>query len=222
MSYPPQDPYHANPNPAYQQGYAAVPQPGSAPPYDQGYAAPVSSPPPFSGPPAYSAPPPFSAPPAYPPPFSGPPAPGTPIGGPAPARGRPTVLILGVAAALFFVLGGVMAGLFLTKSNELDTTRKDLTAQVNERDSTITGKNDEITKLQGELDKAKSDLDQTKQTLTGTQNDRDQIEKEKQVIARCLTLFSQSMDAALAGDRAGVNRLSGPLDKACTEAEKYV
>jgi hypothetical protein len=195
--------------PSYEPGYAADPGYAASAYAAPGYAAPVSGPPPFSGPPAGM-------------PYSGPPAGPYTTAGPAPARGRPIVPILAITAALLFVLGGVMTGLFIWKSGELDSTRKDLTAQVEERDTTIDTKNGEITKLQGDLDKAQDDLDKTKQTLTGTQNDRDQVEKEKQVIARCLTLFSQSMDAAVDGDRATVNRLSGELEKACTEAEKYV
>jgi chromosome segregation ATPase len=129
---------------------------------------------------------------------------------------------VGLVAALLFVLGGIMTGLFVAKGNELDSTRQDLTAQVADRDSTISTKEKDINKLKDDLQKARDELDSTKQDLTGTQNDRDKIEKEKQVISKCLTLFSDSMAAALAGDRAKVNRLSSDLDKTCTEAEKYL
>jgi chromosome segregation ATPase len=139
----------------------------------------------------------------------------------APRRGHAT-LILSIVAGLLVVLGAVMGGLYVSKNNELSSTRQELTAKVADRDSTISTKEKDIGKLKADLEKAKADLADTKQTLTGTQKDRDQIEKEKQVISRCLQLFANSMTAALAGNRAEVNRLSSDLDKTCNEAEKYL
>jgi hypothetical protein len=193
---------------AYEQGFAAA-----------GYAAPVSAPPPYSGVPG-AVPPPFSG-----PPMSGPPMSGPPHGYVAPppaATGRPTVLILGIVAALLFALGGAMTGLFVATNNELNTTRTDLTAQVEERDETISSKEDELGRLQEELQKTKDELDATNQTLTGTQNDRDRVEKEKAAIANCLNLVNQFFAAAALGQNAEMRKLQPKVDKACTEAQKYL
>jgi chromosome segregation ATPase len=132
------------------------------------------------------------------------------------------VLALAIVAGLLFVLGGVMTGLFVAKGSELSSTREDLNAQVAERDTTIKTKNDEIGKLEGELDKAKAQLDEANQKLGGTQNERDNIQKEKQAIAKCLRLIEQMFAAAANGGQAAVERLGDQVDKACTEAEKYL
>ncbi|HWH01293.1 MAG TPA: hypothetical protein VNV66_18730 [Pilimelia sp.] len=243
MSYPPQQPEESYPSP-YQAGatpapyppapggYGATAQypaagypaagqgaeaPGYDPSYQPGYGPGYAAAPPASGVPGQQ----FSGPPS-----SGPPAgPTAMYGAPPPAaqgRGRVLTILLSAATAVFLVATVVLAVLFAGKSGDLEETRKDRAAQIAQRDGTIADRDAEIGSLKKDVNNARTELEETRQKLTGTQNDRDKIEREKQVVGRCLQLFADSMDAALKGDRARVNRLSGDLKKTCDEAEKYL
>jgi hypothetical protein len=197
--------------PAAQPGYAPPAAPGYAPAsYDQGFAAggyPPASAPPFSGPPLSG------------PMVSGPPMSGPPAGYLAPPpKGKPTVLILAIVAGLLFLLGGVMTGLFVAKNNELDSTR----TQVAARDKTIADRDGELARVKDNLERVQDELDEANQTLTGTQNDRDRVEKEKAAIVKCMNLVNDILGAAAAGDSAEVRKLDPQVTKACDEAEKYL
>ncbi|MFI7518160.1 hypothetical protein [Micromonospora globbae] len=234
-SAPPAPPFSA-PSAQPTQPFSAPPTPPfSAPPAAAGYASPAghvspaSVPPyvgPVSGPPVPGVDQPMSVPPAgaYPgAPMSAPPG-AVPPYGPAGAtggRGR-TVLILAVVAGLFFVLGGVMTGLYLTKSSELDRTERRLTAQVSERDGTIAANAKEIDKLKTDLQTVRDRLADTEQDLTGTRNDRDEQARQKKVIANCLDKLTTALGAAAAGDKGAYDKAMQGLDKVCDEAENYL
>ncbi|MEU5561649.1 hypothetical protein [Micromonospora musae] len=206
------------PMPPAQPGAPTQPfpaQPFSAPPFS---APPVSGPaadqpmsvPPVSGP-YYGAP--MSAPPGFMPPY-GPSAPGA-------GKGR-AVLILALVAGLFFVLGGVMTGLYVTKNSELDKTERRLSAQVSERDGTIAANAQEIQKLKTDLQGVQDKLADTEQDLTGTRNDRDEQARQKKVIASCLDKLTTALAASAADDRSAYEKATSGLDKVCDEAENYL
>ncbi|MGC4805557.1 hypothetical protein [Micromonospora sp. DT233] len=224
----PQQPQSAPPYGQPQQPQSAPPygqpqQPQSAPPYGQPQSAapfgqpqqPHSAPPFGQQPPGAGYPQPMSAPPGATPPYG----PATPASG---GRRKPTVLILALVAGLLFVLGGVMTGLYVTKGNELDSTRQRLTAQVSERDGTITANKAEIEKLKKDLQGVRDKLSDTEQDLTGTRNDRDEQARQKKVIANCLNKLTTALNAAAANNKAAYDKATQGLNKVCDEAENYL
>ena len=60
----------------------------------------------------------------------------------------------------------------------------------------------------------------TKQT--GTQNQLDEVTKEKQVIGNCLTLLSEAIVAANSGDAATAKSKADAAQAPCDEAQKYL
>ncbi|MEU8298458.1 hypothetical protein AB0C04_14375 [Micromonospora sp. NPDC048909] len=216
FSAPPADPYAA-PTTAF----PTVAAPG-------GYPAPASaqpmSAPPVSGP-AYGQPmsaPPVSGP-AYGQPMSAPPGAVPPYGPTAPTAGKTRpVLILALVAGLLFVLGGVMTGLYVTKSGELERTEQRLSGQVSERDGTIAANTKELEKVRVDLQGMQDKLADTEQDLTGTRNDRDEQARQKKVIASCLDKLTTALAAASAGNRSEYEKATKGLNKVCDEAENYL
>ncbi|MFI1195644.1 hypothetical protein ACH4T9_20650 [Micromonospora sp. NPDC020750] len=213
-AYGQQPPQSAPPAPAYGQQ-----PPQSAPPFGQQVSTPPVSAPGYAQP--------MSVPPASGPgfghPMSGPP--GVPPYGPAapsPGKGRRSVLVLALVAGLLFVLGGVMTGLYVTKGNELDRTEQRLTAQVSERDGTITANKTEIDKLKKDLQGVRDKLSNTEQDLTGTRNDRDEQARQKKVIATCLDKLTTALTAAAANNKAAYDKATQGMNKVCDEAEDYL
>ncbi|MFV2111300.1 hypothetical protein ACFHW0_03035 [Micromonospora sp. LOL_025] len=219
-------------NPAPSGGY-----PQSAPPASPGY-APGSASPGYasgsasphagqvSGGPAFGQPmsvPPASGP-AYGQPMSAPPGSAPPFGGPAPGGPGKShkVLILAVVAGLLFVLGGVMTGLFVSTTNELDRTEKKMASEVSQRDGTIAANGKEIEKLKTDLQAVRDKLGDTEQDLTGTRNDRDEQARQKKVIASCLDKLTTALAAAANGNKAAYDKAIQGMDKVCNEAEKYL
>ncbi|SCL31471.1 hypothetical protein [Micromonospora inyonensis] len=198
------------PQPGYPGGY-----PQSAPPAETpapaGYSPTSGAPVPGQYTPTSGQPfgPPMSGPPGYPPPAT------TPGGGGG--RGR-AVLVLAIVAGLLFVLGGVMTGLYLNTSGDLERTEKNLVARTADRDTRVK----EIEKLKGELQTAKDKLTDTQQDLTGTKNDRDEQARQKKVIANCLEKLTTALSAAAAGNKAAYDQAVKGLDAVCDEAEKYL
>ncbi|QLD28454.1 hypothetical protein HXZ27_09400 [Micromonospora carbonacea subsp. aurantiaca] len=154
----------------------------------------------------------------------GPPGAPPPYGAPTPGagRGRRKVLVLAVVAGLLFVLGGVMTGLYVTKSSELDRTEKRLTGQVSERDGTIAANKTEIEKLKTDLQAVREKLSNTEQDLTGTRNDRDEQARQKKVIATCLDKLTSALTAAAANNKAAYDKATEGMNKVCDEAENYL
>ncbi|EEP74170.1 hypothetical protein MCAG_04497 [Micromonospora sp. ATCC 39149] len=240
-AYGQQQPQSAPPYapPASTPPVSAPPVPGgagylpSAPAFGQPMSVPPLSGPapgqPMSGPPGATPPygPPGATPPYGPPgatPPYGPPGATPPYGPPASAAapGRRSVLVLAVVAGLLFVLGGVMTGLYLTKSSELDRTEKRLTGQVSERDGTIAANKSEIEKLKADLQGVRDKLSETEQDLTGTRNDRDEQARQKKVIATCLDKLTSALTAAAANNKAAYDKATQGMDKVCDEAEDYL
>ncbi|MFD0788613.1 hypothetical protein ACFQZ8_32255, partial [Micromonospora azadirachtae] len=154
---------------------------------------------------------------------SAPPGSMPPYGQPAPvARKGRAVLVLALVAGVLFVLGGVMTGLYVTKNNELDRTERRLSAQVSERDGTITANAQEIQKLKADLQGVQDKLADTEQDLTGTRNDRDEQARQKKVIASCLDKLTTALAAAADNDKSVYDKAMSGLDKVCDEAENYL
>ncbi len=225
--------------PSYQPGSAAVPggtgvagypgsvAPASVPPYGPpvpgpAYGVPPAAPP-YGGPvsggpvnqPVSGALPgqPLSGPPGYAVPYGYPPQP------PAGARKSRAALVLAIVAGLLFVAGGLMTGLFIAKSGELTKTESALTSQIADRDSKIEANGSEIDRLQRELQTAKDKVKDVEQSLAGTQNARDEQERQKEVIVKCLNLFSDAMTAT---SKAAFDKAIKAAEKACDEADKYL
>ncbi|WBB81754.1 hypothetical protein O7606_10545 [Micromonospora sp. WMMD882] len=192
-------PQSAPPAGGYPQSAPPAGYPQSAPPAGGPFGAPASGQP-FG--------PPMSGPPGYPPPAA------ASSGG---RRGR-AVLVLAVVAGLLFVLGGVMTGLYLNTSGDLDRTEQTLAARTTERDTKVK----EIQKLSTELQTAKDRLSDTQQDLTGTKNDRDEQARQKKVIANCLEKLTAALTAAAANNKAAYDRATKGLDEVCEEAEDYL
>ena len=211
-------------------------------------AAPPTSVPPGAVPPT-SVPPgqgyPASAPPGGAPVASGPPAGYTPgyATGPIPTAagyptaplpgaaevgpsgyGRPpagknrTVVILGAATALLLVVGLTMSGLFIAKNGEQNDTQAKLTAAEN----TIKERDSKVSTLEKDLTDTKTKLTNTEQQLSGTKDSLGTANSDKQVIAQCLKLVIEALDAIGKGDKAKTDQLIAQLDAPCTKAEKLL
>ncbi|MEU7933015.1 hypothetical protein [Micromonospora echinofusca] len=223
-------------NPAPSAGYpqSAPPAgpsgyPQSAPPASPGYGPGSASPHAgqASGGPAFGQPmsvPPASGGPAFGQPMSTPPGSAPPFGAPAPSGPGKShkVLILAVVAGLLFVLGGVMTGLFVSTTNELDRTEKKMASEVSQRDGTIAANGKEIEKLKTDLQAVRDKLGDTEQDLTGTRNDRDEQARQKKVIASCLDKLTTALAAAANGNKSAYDKAIQGMDKVCNEAEKYL
>ncbi|MGW4465361.1 hypothetical protein [Micromonospora sp. NPDC004704] len=200
-------------------GQPAPAGPGVPPPYY----APVSGVPasgvPVGGPHPYPGMPMSGAP--YGQPMSAPPGSGLPYGTPPPPAGgkRRTVLVLSIVVALLFTVGAVMTGLFVTRSNELNRTERELTGQVADRDTRLAANSREIERLNRGLEAANDRIKAVEQDLTGTKNDRDEQARQKAVIANCLDLFSKAMTAS---SESAFKKALEEADKVCAEADGYL
>ena len=141
------------------------------------------------------------------------PAPG--YGQPEPARKGRSALIFGIIAALLFVSTGVFAGLYVVKSG-------DYTKKVNAAKTQQAADQSQISDLRTQLKAANDKYDELSQRQSGTQNQLDEITKEKQTISKCLNLLYEAASAAAAGDKTKYNSLLPQMNAACDEANKYL
>src|SRR5947207_2427613 len=241
MSYPgpapggepqPQYPYQPAPQPQYTAPTA--PQPQYAPPDQSGYAPGSAAVPPYGGGEYHYAPqpttamPPMSGPPMSGPPMSGAPMSGAPMSGPpisgypagpapAPRRG-PAVPVLAAATVLFVLVAGVMSALFITRSNALASSKKTVAA----RNSTISERDAQVKKLQNDLQAKSDELDKAKQDLTGSQNQTQELKKEKDTIKQCITMLGDATDLRDKGDTAGAQTKEAQAKPICDQAFIYL
>ncbi|GIM81431.1 hypothetical protein [Salinispora arenicola] len=195
--YPPAEPF----------GGAGSAPPSSGPPAEQPTVALPMSAAPMSGPPTAGVP------------TAGPPMFGVPYGaGAASARPGRTVLILAVVAGLLFITGAVMTGLFLNTAGDLNRAEK----QLSQRDATIAANTEELDEVKVDLLRTQDALANAQQDLTGTQNDRDEQARQKEVIATCLDRLTTALAAAAIGDRKAHEKASEDLEEVCEEAEEYL
>jgi hypothetical protein len=211
-------------SPGYAPDYGQVPQ-QPVPGHDQGYGAP-SYRPGTAQMPAYGDPnatgyaygaqvsgPPIGT------PMSGPPTTGMPVGyppvpsQPAAKRGM-AVPILASLLALAVIAAGVFVGLYVDKSSKLSKSEK-LAA---DRQTTLTSTNAELDKTKKDLASKTDELTQAQQDLRGSKNDSDQAKKERDVIAKCLTLLTQALAAADSGDKNTMNSKISEMKQPCDQA----
>jgi uncharacterized protein HemX len=164
--------------------------------------------------------------------MSGPPGYGAPVSGPGypamsgvpdygqapPKRGRGMTVILAVLTVVLFLAASVLTGLYVTKSGAFNKKVADLKA----RDTKISTQDAQIQDLQRQVQAARDQLDSANQRQTGTQNQLDEVTKEKQVIANCLTLLSEAIIAANSGDNATAKSKADAAQAPCNEADKYL
>lgn len=209
----------AQPVPPQPPGQPADSYPTSTPPYTGVVSAPpAGGPVPEMGMPGPS---PYPAGPVSAPP----PADPTVVGAaylPTPPPKPRTVSVLAVVAALLLVASGVMTALYMVKSNELTRTKKELSAQISERDGTIEANTAEIEKLKQDLAAANEEIESVEQDLAGTEEARKELERQKGVIAECLTLLGEAGDAAAEGDKEAYEEIIEELEPVCDEAGSYL
>jgi hypothetical protein len=212
-------------SPGYAPDYGQVPQ-QPMPGHDQGYGAPSYGPGtaqmPVYGDPNATGYAPYGAQVSGPPvgtPMSGPPTSGVPVAypsGPTPpaAKRGVAVPILASLLALAVIAAGVFVGLYVDKSSKLSKSEK-LAA---DRQTTLTSTNAELDKTKKDLASKTDELTQAQQDLRGSKNDSDQAKKERDVIAKCLTLLTQALAAADSGDKATMNSKITEMKQPCDQA----
>jgi hypothetical protein len=217
-------------SPGYAPDYGQVPQ-QPVPGHDQGFGAPSYSPGtaqmPIYGDPNATGYAPYGAQVSGPPigtPMSGPPTSGMPAAyaagpGPAPAAKRGmAVPILASLLALAVIAAGVFVGLYVDKSGKLSKSEK-LAA---DRQTTLTSTNADLDKTKKDLASKTDELTQAQQDLRGSKNDSDQAKKERDVIAKCLTLLTQALAAADAGDKATTQAKVNEMKTPCAQADAII
>jgi len=198
------------PAPSPPQVYGLAPSPpqvyGPAPSPPQVYGQPPS-PPQVYGQPTAADP--------YPQPASTPPVYGMPQ--PVSADESPRwkkpgpVLMTALVAGLLFVLSGVLTVLYVMKSTDLSRAEGELRTQ-----------GAQVDQLKKDLQTANDRAAKTQQDLTGTKNARDELERQKQVISRCLKLLGEAGSAARDGDRSAYNDAIEAAEPVCKEADRYL
>src|SRR5690606_40764165 len=82
-----------------------------------------------------------------------------------------------------------MTYFWLDTRDELDATRADFTAQVENLEGTIAQRDGQITDLQTQLDTARDDLQDLQTQLEGSQNEVEFLEEANEAISLCLDLI---------------------------------
>jgi hypothetical protein len=184
----------ASGGPAYNGGTAQIPTYADPTSGYGAYGAEQMSGPPMSGPPGM-------APQAYPP------------VNPPRKRGV-AVPILASLLALSVIAAVVFIGLYVSESGKLDKSQK-LAA---DRQTSLTATNADLDKTKKDLQAKTDELTQAQQDLRGSKNDSEQAKKERDVIAKCLTLLTQALSASNAGDKATVDAKVKEMDQPCAQA----
>lgn len=128
------------------------------------------------------------------------------------------MVVLAVVAGLLFLAGGVMTGLFLTTTGDLNRAEERISAQ----EATIAATAAELEQVKVDLQRSQETLARTQQDLTGTQNDRDEQARQKEVIANCLDQLSTALAAAAFGDEKAFEEANEGLEEVCEEADEYL
>ncbi|BCJ52173.1 hypothetical protein Asp14428_36480 [Actinoplanes sp. NBRC 14428] len=157
--------------------------------------------------------PPAPAAPAYAPQISG-----TPYGA-AEARRPPTVLVLAIAAAVLLVFSGLMLGLYVNERGtvgdtkaSLQSTRADLTAQLNEQKTIVTQQQEKLAQAEKRANDLNTQLGTSKTKLTDVTSQRD-------VLVPCMRRIQDVFDSAANGDSPGISRALRQARTACDKAE---
>jgi len=146
------------------------------------------------------------------------------VAGTAAATGpsRRPLVVLAVLSVVFFLMAGLLGGLYIGKIGELNQIRRDLSAQVRAHEATIADQKAEIDELKVQLQSAKDEVERVRQDLTGTQNAADELRRQKGVISRCLNLLGE---ANLLAEQGRTSQARAKLNEAapvCDEADRYL
>jgi outer membrane murein-binding lipoprotein Lpp len=192
-------------------GGPSYPAPSPTPQYPAppaGYPT-TASVPPVPGPPSYD-------PAAMAQQYSGPPISG-PYGymppPPPPPRRRVGTVILSVLTTLLLLATGVVTTLYVLKTQDANSLKR----QSTEQNATIASQQDKIDSLQSDLDASKRDAADAKSQL-------DEMTTQKNIVAGCVNAIdAYGTEVAKSGQNSTASKAKlAALDKACTEAEKYL
>ncbi|GIF73106.1 hypothetical protein [Asanoa siamensis] len=196
------------PQPASPYTAPATPtaQPYPATPADQPTAANPYAVPPVSGQPVYGAPypdQPLSATPYSVPPMA------------PPKQRRTAVLVLSIVTAFLFIASGLLGGLLVAQRGETSRANTEIAAQRDE----ITAKTKKLDEMEANLNAVNSENLLKGQELEGSKNDRNEQERQKKVVAKCLDLL---MDAFSADTESQFDKRIAAAEKTCDEADRYM
>jgi predicted cobalt transporter CbtA len=138
-----------------------------------------------------------------------------PASGPAGGQSRPIVL-LGGATAVLLVLGLVMTGLFVFKSNQQTETRDQLaTAQ-----AALAARDEKSAAASKKLADVKSQLADAQQQLADAQKAASTTKANQVVIGQCLTLVTKALTTARSGTSNQLDAALKKLKTPCARADK--
>lgn len=130
---------------------------------------------------------------------------------------RVGLLVTSIAAALLLVVSGVLGFLWWSTASELDDTRTELTAEVDELNETLDARDGEIGQLGDELQETRDALDDAETQLEGTANLVEDLEDEKEVIRECILLLGE-IAAREEADESVPSSMRDDADEVCDEA----
>jgi uncharacterized protein HemX len=133
---------------------------------------------------------------------------------PEPPRRRGGRVLTVTSLVLLLLLSAAAVTFSVMQTNTLNATEQRLSADVASRDSTISARDQQITRLEEDLQDAEDELAKAKQDLAGTQNQAEELKRQKSVISKCLDL---SYEFAVNGRGS-----RSEVDKVCDEASKYL
>jgi hypothetical protein len=138
-----------------------------------------------------------------------------PARAPSGGQSRPIVL-LGGATAVLLVLGLMMTGLFVFKSNQQAETRDQLaTAQ-----AALATRDQKATDAEKQLADVKSQLADAQQQLADAQKSATATKANQKVVGQCLTLVTQALTTARTGTANQLDAALKKLKTPCAKADK--
>lgn len=130
-------------------------------------------------------------------------------------------MVVSVLAALLFAGGGVLGYLWWTAYTELEQTRTDLQAQVDDLAGTVEARDSEIDRLGGDLQQARDQLADAETELEGTENLVQLLEEQQDTIRQCILLASEINETIEGGGTPSQAQLD-EADAACDEANQIL
>jgi outer membrane murein-binding lipoprotein Lpp len=126
-------------------------------------------------------------------------------------------VVLAVVAGLLLAGAGVIGYLWWTTATELDATRTDLQAQVEELTGTVDARDSEIDQLGQLLQQARDELAEAQTALEGTENMVELLEEQQGVIRECIVGAGELNEAIESGQTPSEADLEA-VDEACEAA----
>jgi len=129
-------------------------------------------------------------------------------------------VITSITTVLLLATSGVLGYLWHRTSNELEQTRTDLNARIDELSSTVEDRDEEIDRLSDQLAQTQDALADAETELEGTANMVELLEEEKETIRECIVLLNEVYLAIEDGNLRRAERLNEEADKVCAEADR--